>query len=319
VSTEPEISVVIPTHNRPQMLETTLRTVLWQRDVDLEVIVVDDGSREELRPDPEQLTDPRVRLIRNERAQGVSTARNRGAAEARAPWLAFCDDDDLWAPEKLVRQLAAAQATDRSWAYGGSVHVNAELRLLNAVRPPSAEELVSALPRWSLMPGGSSNAIVRAETFAQVGRWEPTLINLADWDLWARLAQLDVPACVDEPLVGYRVHPGNASGDTELILREARVLDGRFGMRMDYARLQHYLAWVYLRSGQRRAAVRHFARAAAGGQAKAVYADLANIGRHRVARVFPLLQPTPDAVQESWLAATETWVARLRDAAVQRG
>jgi hypothetical protein len=72
---------------------------------------------------------------------------------------------------------------------------------------------------------------------------------LADWDLWARLAREGSPACAREPLVGYRIHPGNASANIELILREARMLDGRYGASLEYGKLHHYLAGVYLRAG----------------------------------------------------------------------
>jgi glycosyltransferase involved in cell wall biosynthesis len=218
----PELSVIVPTHNRPGLLALTLRTILWQRDVDLEVLVIDDGSTQDNEPVVASLSDGRLRLIRHERPQGVCVARTRGATEARGSWLAFCDDDDLWAPDKLALQLAAARQSDRSWAYGGSVHVNIALRVLSAAVPPAPERLVRVLPSWNLMPGGSSNVIVRADTFAAAGGWDASLINLADWDLWARLAREGLPACVNRPLVGYRIHPGNASADTDLILREAR-------------------------------------------------------------------------------------------------
>ena len=118
--TGPTVTVIVPTHNRTHLLATTLRTVLWQEDVDLEVIVVDDGSSEDVRRVIEQLGDSRLRLIRHETSQGVSIARNRAVTEAHGAWLAFCDDDDLWAPGKLASQLAAARSTYRTWAYGGA-------------------------------------------------------------------------------------------------------------------------------------------------------------------------------------------------------
>lgn len=310
----PEISAVVPTHNRAGLLRTTLRTVLWQRDVSMEVLVVDDGSSDETAAVVERLGDPRIRLLRHDTPKGVTTARNRGAAEARGAWLAFCDDDDLWAPDKLARQLAAAREDDRSWAYGGAVHVSLDLRVLSVKPPPSPGQLVRALPAWSLMPGGSSNVVVRADTFHAAGGWDPSLINLADWDLWARLAREGPPAWAPEPVVGYRIHPGNASADTGLILREADLLDGRYGAPLDYGKLHHYLAWVYLRSGRRRPAVSHLARAAARGQVARVARTLMMLGGRRVARWVPALEPREKAPHRAWRAEAETWLARLREA-----
>jgi glycosyltransferase involved in cell wall biosynthesis len=309
----PDISAVIPTHDRADLLATTLRTVLWQRDTSLEAIVVDDGSSDDVAAAVAVLRDPRVRLIRHEVPQGVSTTRNRGAAEARAPWLAFCDDDDLWAPTKLARQLEAAHAAGRTWAYGGAVHVSLDLRVLSAKRPPSPERLTTALPAWNLVPGGSSNVIVRADAFRAAGGWDPSLVNLADWDLWARLAREGPPACVAAPVVGYRIHPGNASADTGLILREARVLDGRYGAKLDYGELHHYLAWVYLRAGRRRPAVGHLVRAAARGQARSVARAVTSLASRRLARGLPILRPRQDAADLAWIGEADTWVARLRE------
>ena len=99
----PEVSVVVPTHNRSGLLAQTLHSVLWQRGVDLEVLVVDDGSADDTAEMVAGLADPRIRLLRHDHPQGVSAARNRGVAAASGRWLAFCDDDDLWAPDKLAR------------------------------------------------------------------------------------------------------------------------------------------------------------------------------------------------------------------------
>ena len=310
----PEVTAVVPTHDRAGLLRTTLRTILWQRDVAMEVLVVDDGSSDHTAAVVERLGDPRVRLLRHDAPRGVSTARNRGASEARGEWLAFCDDDDLWAPDKLARQVAAAKEAGRTWAYGGAVHVSLDLRVLSVKPPPSPRDLVRALPGWSLMPGGSSNVIQRREAFDAAGGWDPSLINLADWDLWARLTREGPPACARAPLVGYRIHPGNASADTGLILREAEVLDGRYGARLDRGKLHHYLAWVYLRSGRRRAAVSHLARAAARGQMSGVARTLTMLGGRRVARWIPALGPREKAPHSAWRVEAETWLASLREA-----
>src|ERR687898_2402373 len=116
-SFQPEVSVVVPTRNRRSLLARTLASVLAQRDVDFEVIVIDEGSTDDTRAMVSRIADPRLRLIHHPVALGKSAARNRGIAEAAAPWLAFVDDDDLWSPTKLVRQLKAARATDRMWVY----------------------------------------------------------------------------------------------------------------------------------------------------------------------------------------------------------
>jgi glycosyltransferase involved in cell wall biosynthesis len=100
-----DVTVVIPTHNRKELLDRTLRSVLAQEDVDLSVVVVDDGSADGTEAFVQALADPRVSVVRHPEARGVSAARNTGIARATTTWLAFVDDDDLWAPTKLRAQL----------------------------------------------------------------------------------------------------------------------------------------------------------------------------------------------------------------------
>jgi glycosyltransferase involved in cell wall biosynthesis len=137
------VSVVVPTRNRSALLAMTLRSVLRQQDIDFEVIVVDEASTDDTRAVVAALDDTRVRVIRHEMPLGVSSARNRGAAEAVGDWLAFVDDDDLWAPDKLARQLQAAQSVDRDWAYAGSVNITDHNQIVYG-RPPLSPEAVVA-------------------------------------------------------------------------------------------------------------------------------------------------------------------------------
>jgi glycosyltransferase involved in cell wall biosynthesis len=196
-----EISVVVPTHNRSALLAQTLRSVLWQRGVDLEVLVVDDGSTDDTAAVVAALGDPRVRIVRNEVAQGVAAARNRGAEEARGEWVTFLDDDDLWAPDKLARQLAAAQETGRSWVYVGEVRIDRHGRIIAATSPPAPERVAARLPHWNLVPGGCSSVMASRAALAVAGPFDTGLRNLADWDLWIRLGRTGPPARVAGLLV----------------------------------------------------------------------------------------------------------------------
>ncbi|WP_432560142.1 glycosyltransferase family 2 protein [Granulicoccus sp. GXG6511] len=93
----PSFSVIIPTHNRAEMLAEAIQSVRSQTDPDWELIVVDDGSPT-LQAVPD---DYRIRLMRVEVSQGPAAARNLGLETARGRWVAFLDDDDAWAPTRL--------------------------------------------------------------------------------------------------------------------------------------------------------------------------------------------------------------------------
>jgi glycosyltransferase involved in cell wall biosynthesis len=256
----PQVTVVVPTHNRSRLLGLTLRSVLWQREVDLEVVVVDDGSRDDTAAVVAGFGDGRLRLVRHDRPLGVSAARNRGIAEARGGWVGFCDDDDLWSPDKLLRQLQAAAATGRTWVCTGHVNVTPGLRVVGGGPAPTAEEIVRLLPYRNIVPGGGSAVIVRSDALESSGGFDGRLRNAADWELWLRLARRGPPAVVDRPLVAYRLHPGNASLDGAMTLREVEIIEQAHRIRVSRASLYRYLGWWALRTGRRRSALGHFLR-----------------------------------------------------------
>lgn len=100
-----EISVVIPVYGRLELLVKTLDSILAQTYPAREIVAIDDGSPIEIAGPLAERYGGRVRCVRQANA-GLNAARNRGVAEARFPWVAICDSDDLWHPEKLERQVA---------------------------------------------------------------------------------------------------------------------------------------------------------------------------------------------------------------------
>jgi glycosyltransferase involved in cell wall biosynthesis len=305
----PDVSVVVPTHNRRRLLGEALRSALAQRGVGVEVVVVDDGSTDGTEEAVAALGDRRVRLLRHERPRGVATARNLGAAAAHAGWVAFLDDDDLWAPDKLARQLAAT-GTEEGWAYAGAVEVDLDGRLLGGSPPPPPDVLLAELTRRNPMPAGSSNVMVRARLLAEVGGFDPGLRHLADWDLWLRLARCGRPAWVVAPLVAYRIHPTQATMNTTGMVAEARVLAARHGA--DPGAIHRWAAWSQLRAGRRWAAAAAYAAAARTG-------DVVSLARAGVA----LLSPHPTLVRRprrraaaapDWQLAAQAWLEELATA-----
>lgn len=107
----PDVSVVIPTRGRPELLQRAIRSALQQGGVPLEVIVVVDGEDAITARMVEGMGDARVRTVVLEAPVGGSEARNVGAREARGRYVALLDDDDEWMPDKLARQVAVADAT----------------------------------------------------------------------------------------------------------------------------------------------------------------------------------------------------------------
>src|SRR5687767_2206546 len=102
------VTVVVPTRNRRAVLALTLGTIVRQRgDVDVRVVVVDEGSSDDTPAYLAAVAGDGVRVVRHDEPKGLAAARNAGIELADTRWIAFCDDDDLWAPDKLDAQLDA--------------------------------------------------------------------------------------------------------------------------------------------------------------------------------------------------------------------
>lgn len=304
------VSVVIPTYNRSSWLTGTLRSVLWQSDVGLEVIVVDDGSTDDTADVVARIRDPRVRLIHHDAPRGVSASRNHGAAEAKGEWVAFIDDDDLWAPEKLARQLEAARTTGRTWVYAGSVNIDESLRAISGAPPPPPEHVARSIARYNSIPGGGSNVIVRRDEFERVGSFDLRLKNTEDWEMWIRLTEHGPPAWAPHPLLAYRVHSANASLDVAAILDGVSLIERLHGTRADRGVLNRWMAESCLRTGQREAALKCLAVAAVNGQGLNVARDVIAIVRRRLAPYLgPSVMPTPP--HPDWIAQAQVWLDEL--------
>jgi glycosyltransferase involved in cell wall biosynthesis len=259
-----DVTVVIPTHNRPELLHRTLRSVRAQENVDLTVLVVDDGSAEAVGPSVEALGDPRVHVLRHPVAQGVSAARNTGIGQATTTWLAFVDDDDLWAPTKLRAQLdALAASPDARWSSTGSVDVDRDATISAWHLPPEITDLAEHLLVRNHVPGGGSGVLVDRELAVAVGGFDEAISNLADWDFYTRLALASPVAPVFHFHVGYLVHAQGMAHNVRRSETEYAYLDVKYGherrrrgVALEQVDWRLYLANLALNGNQVATAVR---------------------------------------------------------------
>ncbi|MGR6009469.1 glycosyltransferase family 2 protein [Bacillus cereus] len=105
----PEISIIIPTYNVEEYIEEALNSVLNQSFKQLEVIVIDDGSRDKTVEIIQSLQDERIKLYENGSNQGPAYSRNFGISKAKGNWIAFLDGDDWWDQERIKELLNFAR------------------------------------------------------------------------------------------------------------------------------------------------------------------------------------------------------------------
>jgi glycosyltransferase involved in cell wall biosynthesis len=264
-----EVTVVIPTRDRWRLLaRNALRSALAQEAVALEVVVVDDGSRDGTHARLAELAEPRVRVVRHERSLGVAQARNAGIAAARGEWVAFLDDDDLWSPHKLRRQIDAAREAGAGFAYAGVVSVTEDGAVNYPFVLPDPDALLDDLLERSSLPAGCSNVIARTDLVRRLAGFDERLFQLADWDLWIRLAHESPAAACHDVLVGYLEHAENmllthqrdVTKELEQIEAKHSALRQARGVDLDGVTFLHWVAWGYLRRGCRLRAARVYLR-----------------------------------------------------------
>ena len=159
-----DVSVIVPTHNRRQILPQAVQSILRQHGVSIELIVVNDGSTDETRAwlDLLEAADPRVKEVHHLTPRFISGARNVGIRCDSARWVAFCDDDDLWAPDKLATQLSALRASAARWGCTGVAVGDENLQVIGQHHGKGGAVL-AALVRGNVIPTGSSVFVERLQ------------------------------------------------------------------------------------------------------------------------------------------------------------
>jgi hypothetical protein len=241
----PDVSVVVPVHNAAPLIAQTVRSILAQREVTLEVLIVDDGSLDDSAAACLALGDSRLRVLAKPQG-GVSSARNVGMRAARGRWVAFCDQDDVWHPRKLLLQLTALAACPparlsatgaRLWLHGADGRHGDPMALLD---DSAASRLNPRLAGWiyheMLLQSCvlTSTGLVERGLAAGIGDWDEALPYGEDWDWWLRASRLSPCAYLAAPLVAYRQHLTQGSRQPRAENWSAIVLQraiARWGMR----------------------------------------------------------------------------------------
>lgn len=198
------VSIVIPTHNRSSLLRLAVESVLMQTYPAVELIVVDDGSTD----DTERQMQPyagRLRYIKQAN-QGVAAARNAGWLAASGDYIGFLDDDDIFYPDKIERQVKLFDARPETDLVHCGYHFIAEDgRPLESVWLLPEGEVAPPLFQSNFIWVGAP--LIRRHQLQRVGGFDPAVPSIStDWDLWLRLAAEGCRfACVAVPLGGYRI------------------------------------------------------------------------------------------------------------------
>jgi len=233
----PRLSVIVPSYNTAPYVRDTLASLFAQTMRELEVIVVDDGSRDDSLAVLAGIADSRL-TVAVQANRGLAGSRNSGLLLARAPLVGFCDADDLWYARKAERHLALlADQPEVGLTYSFSAYIDEAgaftgQYLLSRRAAPTARDLI----RRNHV-GNGSTVIARRDVFARAGLFDESLGSCEDFEMWVRAA-----ACsgygvrlLPEVLTAYRVRAGSMSTTYDDFVRGyARALERFRGYVPDF-------------------------------------------------------------------------------------
>ena len=204
----PQVSIIIPVHNRASFLERAVQSVLGQTFTDFEGILVDDGSSDETPSVIRTLVkrDSRLFGLKHEINRGAQAARNTGVRVSKGDYVAFLDSDDEWLPQKLEKQMVLFSRPSGNIAvvYAGFRMVFSDNRPEIVHFPQDRGNVYkAALSRWV---ADMDTLVIRKDALERAGFLDESIRAFQEWDLCIRVARHGAFDYVAEPLAVYHIH-----------------------------------------------------------------------------------------------------------------
>lgn len=243
----PLVSVIIPTYNAESLIERTLNSVLSQTYVNIDVVVIDDGSSDRT---PEIVRaiaqkDSRIRLLQQPNA-GVAAARNLGIQQAQGKFIAPIDADDLWYPDAMAKLVAQFQEIrpDVGVVYAWSIDIDEQDQPTGGFHAATIAGNVYKTLICHNFLGNASATLIRKACLDAIGGYDTKLKaqkaqGCEDWDLYLRLAEHYKFGVVPEFLIGYRKVANSMSRDFSQMARSQHLM--LHAIQHNHPELPHYL------------------------------------------------------------------------------
>lgn len=225
VNSQPLISVIVPVYNRTEKLKRAVGSICAQSYPNLDIIVADDCSTEDIAGAMASLNDPRIRVVRRAQNGGAAAARNTGLDAVKADFIAFHDSDDVSLFDRFEREMRVLQDNpDLIGVYTASVaHTDtseaerprAAARTLPPVdRSPLSGDLFRATLRGNFID--MPTMLLRRDAVMAAGRFDERLRNNVDWDFTLRLTQQGKFGFIPQPLYLFSYKPRSADGNDHI-------------------------------------------------------------------------------------------------------
>lgn len=221
---QPQVSIVLPTYNGAKYIRQSIDSCLSQAYSNWELIVVDDGSKDETAAIVKSVADTRVRLIALGVNQGHIAALNHGFAQSRGAMLTWTSDDNYYHPralEVMVRTLQDDAVVDFVYAKYSLVNDSGQRIRSGRILPPEELDEDNCV-------GGCF--LYRRKVYESVGNFNPDAFLAEDYEYWLRVRVKFRMKMIDEDLYFYRAHAESLTGvhKEEKVMRQVEKVRSRF-------------------------------------------------------------------------------------------
>ena len=209
----PLVSVVIPAYNRVDLLEVALKSVFAQSYQNFEIILVDDGSSEDLLS-LECLHDERVHYFKNEN-HGVAFSRNYGIRKANGKYIAFLDSDDVWLEQKLEKQVYEMEKTHFFWSQHSYFYLFDETKKTRKINTHNYEGNAQRTLFCSFKVQTSCFMVEREAIIKNNCFFDENITFGEDNEFYYSMLSLFPLLCIDDYLAFFRIKKTNAGRSIE--------------------------------------------------------------------------------------------------------
>lgn len=226
IKNSPLVSVIIPTYNGESTILRAINSVLNQTYSNLELIVVDDCSKDNTFEVVKNVKDKRVKVLRHKENRGGSAARNTGIKEAKGEYIAFLDDDDEWLSEKVEKQVEYLKSKESS-LYKGVVcsHMILSGKKWRTVIQTKEGDLREDILLMRLSLAAGSCLMVNRYVFNDIGMFNESYLRHQDMEFVLRYLRKYKLGVMEEPLAKIYGHSGNVSGEKMLEVKSKFLKD----------------------------------------------------------------------------------------------
>ncbi|HIZ20238.1 MAG TPA: glycosyltransferase family 2 protein [Firmicutes bacterium] len=229
------VSIITPSYNTARFVKETIQSVLAQTYPHWEMLIVDDcstdGSADTIREIIQEYQDPRIRLFVNKVNSGAAVSRNRALREAKGRWIAFLDSDDLWAPDKLEKQLQFMQENGCAFSYTAYTEIDEQSRETGVT--VSGPKRISKAGMFRYCWPGCLTVMYDAERIGLIQIADLKKNN--DYAMWLKAIPFSDCWLLDEALAKYRVRSGSISRENKIRLIKFHYILFRDGQGMNPA------------------------------------------------------------------------------------